>query len=97
MKITIVKDDMLVGINSDRIVLQESDFSFLPNGWHALQWEGEEDGTNGSGEIEYLKTNTQPSRNVQIVNITDYMNLVNKAKTLIQEYYANLTANSSPV
>lgn len=83
MKVTIVKEDKFVRVNDNYIYSDSFDFSSLPIDWRALQWEGPDNGKNGVGEIEYSKTSTEPRRNVEIKDITDYMKYVNQANDIM--------------
>lgn len=84
MKITIVKSDKFVRVDSDYINSESFDFSSLPENWHALQWEGSIDGKTGIGEIEYNAAENTRRTNVPISDITEYMKYINQAKDIIE-------------
>lgn len=50
MHVTIVKADNAVGVDYDFLTI---DCSLLPANFHALQWDGPENGVGGEGEIEW--------------------------------------------
>lgn len=50
MHLTIIKADSAVGIDGEFLTV---DCSALPDNFHALQWDGPEDGLNGVGEAEW--------------------------------------------
>lgn len=69
MRITIVKDDDVVGIDGEFYTV---DCSSLPADFHALQWDG------GWGDIEYKADPITGDRrpNFRIVDETPYLHLV---------------------
>jgi len=50
MHVTIIKADNSVGVDQDFLFI---DCSLLASNFHALQWDGPEDGVGGYGEIEF--------------------------------------------
>lgn len=67
MHLTIIKIDNTVGINGEFLTV---DCSLLPNNFHALQWDGPEDGVGGNGEIEWTG-NPKPA-NTEVIDLDDY-------------------------
>lgn len=83
MRITIIKNDKLVVVDDKAVIDESLDFSDLPSNWHALQWEGANDGSYGQGEIEYNATENNPRINEPISSILEYMVHINKVKDFI--------------
>lgn len=67
MHVTIVKADNAVGVDYEFLTV---DCSALPANFHALQWDGPENGIGGEGEVEW---NGKPKpANTEIVDLGEY-------------------------
>jgi hypothetical protein len=67
MHVTIIKADNTVGVDYEFLPV---DCSALPADFHALQWDGPENGVGGEGEIEW---NGKPKpANTEITDLGDY-------------------------
>lgn len=71
MRVSVIKADNAVYVDG---VPMGVDCRHLPDNFHALQWEGSEDGTVGEGEIEY--SGRPKPENEVIKELGDYMSLV---------------------
>lgn len=82
MRLTIIKDDDVVGIDGDFYTV---DCSLLPEDFHALQWDG------GWGDIEY-KANEFGDRkpNFRIVDEAPYLHFVDA-------WYASKAFNAAQI
>lgn len=58
MHVTIVREDNAVGVDMYFLTI---DCSILPNNFHALQWDGPEDGIGGVGEVEWTGNPKPPN------------------------------------
>lgn len=67
MHVTIIRVDNVVGVDWDFLPI---DCSALPNNFHALQWDGPEDGIGGVGEVEWTGTPKPP--NEPIIDLGGY-------------------------
>ena len=71
MRLTIIKSDNAVGIDGEFLTV---DCSALPANFHALQWEGPENGVGGEGEAEW---NGKPKpANTEIVDLEEHYSYV---------------------
>lgn len=71
MRLTIIKSDNTVGIDGKFLPI---DCSALPADFHALQWDGSEDGINGNGEVEWVGR-PKPA-NTEITSLVEYFSYV---------------------
>lgn len=76
MHLTIIKADSAVGIDGEFLTI---DCSTLPADFHALQWDGSEDGVDGNGEVEWLGQPKPP--NTEISGLGDYFVYVEAWRT----------------
>lgn len=67
MRLTIIKADNAVGIDGEFLTV---DCSALPANFHALQWEGPENGIGGDGEAEWAGK-PKPA-NTEVVDLGEY-------------------------
>lgn len=67
MHVTIIKQDNAVGVDYDFLTI---DCSALADNFHALQWDGPENGIGGYGEVEF-EGNPKPP-NEEIINLGGY-------------------------
>jgi hypothetical protein len=58
MHVTIIREDNAVGVDGYFLTI---DCSILPNNFHALQWDGPEDGIGGVGEVEWTGNPKPPN------------------------------------
>ena len=68
MRLTIIKDDNKIVVDGIPKIIDISDIQ--PPNFHALQWEGPQDGTGGDGEIEF--TGKPKPVNEEITDLGDY-------------------------
>lgn len=71
MRLTIIKSDNVVGVDGEFLTV---DCSALPVNFHALQWEGPENGVGGEGEAEW-SGDPKPA-NTAVVDLGEYYSCV---------------------
>lgn len=76
MHVTIIRADNAVGIDGQFLTV---DCSALPSDFHALQWDGPEDGVGGEGEVERIGK-PKPA-NTEIADLGDYQAYVDAWRT----------------
>jgi len=67
MHLTIIKADNVVGIDGKFLTI---DCAVLPANFHALQWDGPEDGIGGEGEAEWTGKPKPP--NTVVTDLGEY-------------------------
>lgn len=67
MHVTIIRQDNVVGVDGYFLPI---DCSVLSSNFHALQWDGPENGVGGLGEVEWNGTPKPP--NEQIIDLGGY-------------------------
>lgn len=90
MHLTIIKADNVVGINGQFLTIDCSD---LPVDFHALQWQGPENGIEGKGTVEWNGKPKPP--NTEIINLDDYNTYVEAwhlEKQRVEELLAQIAA-----
>lgn len=76
MHVTIIRADNAVGIDGEFLTV---DCSALPSDFHALQWDGPENGVGGEGEVE--RTGKPKPANTEIIDLGDYQAYVDAWRT----------------
>jgi hypothetical protein len=90
MRLTIIKADNTVGLDGEFLTV---DCAALPADFHALQWEGPEDGIGGEGEAEW--TGKPKPANTEVIDLGDYYAYVEAWRTEKARIEAELEAERS--